>query len=534
MKKRKLLSSILGITLMAALLAGCGKGDDSEKNSASGNESSQVQSEENVSGSEAEVPTYKIAVVRTDGDRDFVDNNAFLDELEEKHGIHIEWEIYAMADWEEQRSLILASKELPDAFLGHYCGLENEVINNRGLFLELTDLIPENMPNLTKIFEEDPQMLALAKDRDGKIYGLVSKEPFVPIQEGALYLNPEWLQNVGKEVPTTYLELQDVLKAFIEQDADGDGDPDNETGVVGCGYPTLNFYFDTRRILVPFGLQINPSNYMGLNSEGEPVFIPAEEKFKEAVVWMHTLYAEGILDPEYFTADASMNAAKTVGCEFGWDMPEGFIMPEALAGPDGNRYIDHNLSTSMHTGEFYISNKCENPEKLLQWADEFYTDVATLQNYFGPVPECIADNGDGTYQVLLPADGGDLSTSAWAHSFKGNSMAYMSKEFETNNVILPEGEEVAAKLARDSVNGKYARDAFPVVKYTTEEAEALAGIQQDLIGYAETQYAHWVVDGGVEEEWDAYLEQLNKMQLETYIELQMQAYNAYMENMNES
>ena len=111
-------------------------------------------------------------------------------------------------------------------------------------------------------------------------------------------------------------------------------------------------------------------------------------------------------------------------------------------------------------------------------------------------------------------------------------MAYMSKEFETNNVILPEGEEVAAKLARDSVNGKYARDAFPAVKYTTEEAEALAGIQQDLIGYAETQYAHWVVDGGVEEEWDAYLEQLNKMQLETYIELQMQAYNAYMENMN--
>ena len=83
MKKRKLLSSILGITLMAALLVGCGKGDDSEKNSASGNESSQVQSEENVSGSEAEVPTYKIAVVRTDGDRDFVDNNAFLDELEE-------------------------------------------------------------------------------------------------------------------------------------------------------------------------------------------------------------------------------------------------------------------------------------------------------------------------------------------------------------------------------------------------------------------------------------------------------------------
>ena len=520
MKKRKLLSSVLIATLMTTLLAGCGNEKNPERSVTDSNESKQVQ--ENSSGNEDEIPTYRVAVVRNDGNRDFVENNAFLKELETKHGIHIEWEIYAMADWPEQKSLILASKELPDAFLGHYCELDNDVLNNRGLFLELTDLIPDNMPNLTKIFSEDPDMQALAKER----------EPFVPTQEVALYLNQSWLDNVGKEVPTTYLELQDVLKAFIEQDADGDGDPNNETGVTGCGYPTLSMRIDTKMILGLFGLQTSQAgNYMGMSDNDEPIFVPAEERYKEAVIWMHELYEEGILDPEYFTADASMNAAKTVGCMWTWGLPDGYILPEVPAGPDGNRYIDHNLNTSMHTGELFISSNCANPEKLLQWADDFYTDLATLQNYFGAIPECVADNGDGTYEVLLPTDGTTLDSSAWEHSFKGNSMAYMTKEFETNNVILPQGEGVAVKLSQDSVNGKYARDTFPPVKYTTEESEALTGIQQDLSNYVEAQYAHWVVDGGIEEEWDTYIEQLNKMQLETYIELQTQAYNAYVENM---
>ena len=39
----------------------------------------------------------------------------------------------------------------------------------------------------------------------------------------------EWLDNLGLEVPTTYQEFEDVLTAFKEQDANGNGDPNIDT-----------------------------------------------------------------------------------------------------------------------------------------------------------------------------------------------------------------------------------------------------------------------------------------------------------------
>ena len=42
------------------------------------------------------------------------------------------------------------------------------------------------------------------------------------------------------------------------------------------------------------------------------------------------------------------------------------------------------------------------------------------------------------------------------------------------------------------------------------------------------QYAHWVTEGGVEEEWDAYLSQLEKMGVQDLINIHLAAYAKYM------
>ena len=43
-------------------------------------------------------------------------------------------------------------------------------------------------------------------------------------------------------------------------------------------------------------------------------------------------------------------------------------------------------------------------------------------------------------------------------------------------------------------------------------------------------YAHWVVDGGIEDEWDAYVSQLSAMQPGDYISIYEDAYAAYLQN----
>lgn len=545
MKKKNLkkgISLALSASMMAGLLAGCGGGSGNSSSAASG------------SGDE-DVPTYTIATVRwTDAwPTDFLESG-IMKELEEKHGINIEWDIYYNSDWSEQKSLLLASGDLPDAFLGSICLTASDMAQNKSLFLDLTDMITEEtMPNLTQIFEDDPEMKAICTDRDGKIYSLPKKLGLRPVADGnSLYINKEWLDNLGLDMPTTYQELEDVLEAFVTEDADGDGDPTNEIGYTNSAGSTV-LSGDLRNILFPFGTMVSRAdNYMGLNSEGEPVFMPAEENYKEAVEWMHGLWEKGILDPEYFTQDSSMATSKRqaeggsqVGLITAWtaDAEAGgnadqFELLEALEGPDGNRYVE-NASNYLDVAdrELVISKDCENPEKLLAWADDFYDNVVTLQTTYGSISDgLVTDNGDGTYTVNAPEDGSSLDTSAWSNSLKDFGPKYMSEDFY-DKVTLPEDQGDGLKLKEDEVNAKYVTTdtnvGFPLVQYTSEEQSQLTTLGTDIYQYVEAQYAHWVVDGGIEEEWDAYIDQLNVMGLQDLIKVQTDAYNAYLEALGE-
>lgn len=529
---------ILTASMAAGLLAGCGGGK--ETSSTSG---------------ESEVPTYKIATVRwTDSwPTDFLESG-IMKELEEKHGINIEWDVYYNSDWSEQKSLLLASGDLPDAFLGSICLNASDMAQNKSMFLDLTDLInEENMPNLTRIFASDPEMKAVCTDRDGKIYSLPKKLGLRPEACGnSLYINKTWLDNLGLQVPTTYEELETVLEAFATQDADGDGDPTNEIGYTNSAGSSL-LSGDLRNILFPFGTMVSRAdNYMGLDSNGDPVFMPVQENYKEAVEWMHGLWEKGILDPEYFTQDSSMATAKRqaeggsqVGLLTAWtaDAEAGgnadqFVLLEALEGPDGNRYVE-NASNYLDISdrELVISKDCENPEKLLAWADDFYDNVVTLQTTYGSISDgCITDNGDGTYAVNEPEDGSSLDTSAWSNSLKDFGPKYMTDDF-ADKVTLPENQGDGIKLKEDEVNAKYVTTdknvGFPMVQYTSEEQSQLTTLGTDIYQYVEAQYAHWVVDGGIEEEWDAYLEQLDLMGLQDLIKVQTDAFDAYQEALGE-
>lgn len=543
-KSVRWLSFMLAGAMTAGLLSGCG-GSGSEP------ASNTSTSGTNQESGDRDRPTFKIATVRwTDTwPTDFLESG-IMKELEDKHNINIEWQIYYNADWVEQKSLLLASGDLPDAFLGSISLTPSDVAQNKSYFIELTDLIEQNMPNLTAALEEAPELKAIATDRDGKIYSLPKKLPKRPTVCGNVgYINKKWLDNLGLEMPKTYEELADVLVKFAQEDADGDGDPTNEIPFTGAAgdYVLSN---DLRNILSPFGTMVSRTdNYMGLDGNGEPVFMPVQENYKEAVKWFHGLYEQGAVDPEYFTQESSMAMAKRqaeggskVGFLFGWTADaeagintEEFVPLEAVEGLDGNHYVENAANTlDIADRELLITTNCSDPAKLLQWADDFYTDLSTLQSFYGSIPDCITDNGDGTYNVDKPTDGSSLDTSAWSNSLRDFGPKYMNPEFY-DKITLPEDQGDGIKLAEDEVNAKYVTTdknvGFPVVQYTEEELVRLAQLGADIYKYCEDRYAHWVVDGGIEDEWDDYLTQLDNMGLQELIEIQENAYSFYEEAM---
>lgn len=261
---------------------------------------------------EGDAKQFTVATVRwTDAwPNDFL-KEGVMAELEEKAGVDLDWQIYYNSDWSEQKSLLLASGELPDAFVGSICLNASDMAQNKDYFVDLTPYInEETMPNLTKAMEECPELRAACTDRDGKIYSLPKKLPLRPTVCGnGLYINQTWLDNLGLEAPKTLDELTDVLLTFAKEDADGDGDPTNEIGLTNNA--GNNLQADSQHILSVWGCMTSRvGNYMGLNNDGEAVFVPAQENYKEAVEWMHMLWENGVLDPEYFTQDGSAVTAK--------------------------------------------------------------------------------------------------------------------------------------------------------------------------------------------------------------------------------
>ena len=538
-KLKRTAALLMAAGLSLSMLAGCGTpGQDST--------SASPGAEQNTTVGAAEGYTYKIATVRWNDTwpTDFL-TDGVMGDLAKEADIDIEWQIYYSNDFGEQKALLFASDDLPDAFFGS-CGLgDSDIVQNKEKLLELTDLInEETMPNLMKIFEEDPTMRMACTDRNEQIYSLPKKIPFRPKLNSQNYINKEWLDNLNLEMPTNYDELKEVLIAFKEQDADGDGDPNNEIPISGYkpGYGSV--------LLDSFDLIERCDEHMSLDANNKVVFVPTQDHYKEAVKYLRELWELGVMDEEYFTQEGSMYTAKLqkeggsqIGIFSGWTADswagpntKQFVQMPTLESPWGTKNAQSIASTEYSDKELILNINCPNPEKVLRWADLFYDDLVSLQTFYGSISTGqIKDNGDGTYELLTPKDN-TLDTSAWWYSPRDFGPKYMRKEFE-EKVTLPTDQGDGLKLVEDELNAQYADNpnllhAWPgTIKFTDDEINERTALNVDINSYVEAQWAHWITEGGVEEEWDDYLQQLDAMGLQRLIEIDQGAYDAYVEMM---
>lgn len=110
-------------------------------------------------------------------------------------------------------------------------------------------------------------------------------------------IREDWLNRVGMDIPTTIDELHDVLVAFRDQDANGNGDPSDEIPM--SDRSSLNL---TKELAAAWGLIYNT---MQLDPETGKVTFWTEvndgENFRDFLTTMAAWYKEGLIDPEFTT-----------------------------------------------------------------------------------------------------------------------------------------------------------------------------------------------------------------------------------------
>ena len=74
---------------------------------------------------------------------------------------------------------------------------------------------------------------------------------------------------------------------------------------------------------------------------------------------------------------------------------------------------------------------------------------------------------------------------------------------------------------------------MPPLNYTVEESEIVNQVQTTVIDYVNRRAAEWVMNGKIEEEWDAYLKELENMNIDGWMEAAQKSYERFLEAVEE-
>ncbi|MEK4473849.1 extracellular solute-binding protein [Paenibacillus sp. FSL R7-0048] len=474
--------------------------------------------------------TLKVLTVRWVSMGDSFTENQWLKDLEKNTNVKIEWQVMSSNDWSERKSIMLASGTLPDIILGSQTFGDADIVNNLSLFRPLDDYIEQNMPNLKAAMEETPEMKKISTFPDGKIYSLPARLPSRPKSSRQPVINKTWLDKLGLKVPDTIDDLYNVLKAFKEQDPNGNGKQDE-----------IPFIELSNDLISPFGIADLNNNFMVVK-DGNAVYYPISEEYKEGLKWESKLFKDGLLDKEVFTQDETMRSAKflnpdapIVGFSYQWTpdamfgkWSDQYVTIPPIAGPDGKRYtVGNPYGMNLERNELLITTSCKYPEIAARWADQFYTNEASIQNFWGAIGTVIKKNDNGTYTLMDPPTGTSADAWYWEQSLRDFGPKYVNPAFEKTIFLNPKTGD-GLKLQLDKLGSNYTTPPFPNVMYTAEEFQELPTLTTDIDSYVNTMRAQFIISGDIDEQWDDYVKQLRGMGLEKMVKIRTDAFSRYM------
>ena len=76
----------------------------------------------------------------------------------------------------------------------------------------------------------------------------------------------------------------------------------------------------------------------------------------------------------------------------------------------------------------------------------------------------------------------------------------------------------------EDMNSKY---VYPNVFMSIEDTNLVSQYDTDIKKYAEQMKASWILNGGIEEEWDEYLEKMEDYGLSDYLAIKQKYFDQY-------
>lgn len=423
----------------------------------------------------------------------------------------------------EVYNMMMASGELADII---HTG-RTQLIKHaaEGAFLPLDDLIDQHAPNIKSFLAERPNIASYLKAADGNTYYI----PFFPDGDPAMgwFVRQDWLDKLGLERPNNVDELYTVLKAFKEQDPNGNGKADE-----------IPFYQRSKDNGFLFMLPLFGISIKDRAVDGQYMYGYYSPELKTAIQTLSKWYDEGLIDQEIFTRGNKArqimfdtnNGGMTIDW-FGSTSQYQATYEEKIEGLDwqpmappadiyGTRWID-SYRNKVNDHGWGISVKNEHPVETIKYFDFWFTEKGRRIANFGVEGETYQMvNGKPIFTDLILKDS---NPTAKIMSYGCQLEFGYQQDFNYEKQVL---NEVASKGIAEYQENGYPMEAFPKLSYTVEEEDWISNNKTSIETYIREKVQRWLLGGEEcdDASFDEYIRTLKNMGIDKFMEIQQAAY----------
>ena len=533
--KKKAVALVLAAAMCVTSLAGCGSSTASTTENASGEVSEAVVDE----SGKVDGVMYKVGLPLVDegtyGFSIFCDDSKekpeyyMLDEFKKQTNVDVEMRIFPYETATERLNLDLNSGDYADV-VGGWTLSDSMILTygvNQGVFIPLEDYFAEYCPRITEILDL-PGVREEMTAPDGHIYAIPyvcddTKVGYSP------YINGRWLKNVGMDIPTTTEEFEAVLKAFKEQDANGNGDPNDE---IPFSADPNNKHIES--MTGWFGLPMGKSGIGILDDE--VVFAGASSTYREFLSWFNSLYEQGLIDLEIFTQDSSTWEGKGnrdlygVSIAYGSGEFSGIVLEggeksefdvlPVLNTDKGGMWMRDTNGFSVYRTQAVITDNAEHPEVICRWFDNAFQLENGIGCNRGPVGTVVFKEDDG-YRAI---DTKTLSEEeqeklSWGNLWPQSLPKYMPSGF----TYIEENPTYNEKKVLEETYEPYlTKTTIPSFWIPLDKIDRYSDIASALTDYFNQRQAMFIsgeMDIDDDAQWQSYVDGLYALGLDDWMEV---------------
>ncbi len=495
---------------------------------------------------------------------DDINNHWFVKFLEEKMNVDLEIEELSGEALGERKSLMFASDDLPDMMFN--IGLSATDMMKYGVedeqLLPMGDYVNETLtPNIVEALRGQEEAIAATTVPNGKMYTIPRFEPSYPgygdtIGLQRCFIDKKYMEAAGWEKsPETLDEFMDMLRAFKQLDPADFG--------VDEIYPFVATVGREREVLRnAFGWMGGDAIASSWDAQEKNVTIAcADEKYAEFLGVLHTMYAEGLLHPDFLTMDVM--TARALYAEGKVPVvadsapyvsrPENFDNYVALTPLSSEWCKDGVVPASLSYNNYgwhdvYISADTQYPELCMRLLDYLYSPEGSVYSTDGcPVGsedslgliEGFTFDEDGNIQYMDVESGKSESYVAYSDGVIGMGITGRIPRLLTEMEMCgfedpqyPQAEEL--DLSNGDQNYRYLlynahKDhmitGIPNAMYLDAETSARYLDLATVIGnYVNEESAKFIVGQRPLEETGQFFEELKALGIEEYKEIARSAY----------